>query len=176
MRTVLIVAQSLDGVITQHDTPGTAWTSSADKAWFRACLRDFDASVMGRVTFEEIREQLLKNTDASRSRMVLTRSPARFSADARPRELEFSSEAPPAIAARLIELGRQNCAILGGTQVHDEFLRHQLIDEIWTTIEPRLFGAGTPLVKATHDVRLKLTDHQRLPDSDSLLLKYLVQR
>jgi dihydrofolate reductase len=35
MRLTLIAAQSLDGFITRHDTPGSDFVSDADRAFFR---------------------------------------------------------------------------------------------------------------------------------------------
>jgi dihydrofolate reductase len=176
MRFVLIVAQTLDGRITRHDVAGTDWTSPADKAWFRHCLREFDSSVMGRVTYEVSKVFILQNITGRRRRLILTGSPAQFAADHRENQLEFTAESPREIADRLSQAGCQNCAILGGTRVHDEFLQAGLVDEIWTTLEPQLFGTGTPLLQTPHDIRLTLIDHHRLDDSDSLLLKYRVQR
>jgi len=176
MRIVLIAAQSLDGFITKHDLPGTAWTSAADKAWFRRSLPQFDANVMGRVTYETIRTHLLSDLDPSRFRVVLTSSPDRFASDAQPEILEFSAESAANIATTLKNSGRHNCAILGGTRVHDDFLQAGLVDEIWATIEPKLFGIGTPVVKLPQDISLTLIDHQRLAASDSVLLKYRVRR
>jgi dihydrofolate reductase len=174
MHTVLIVAQSLDGFITRHDQPGTEWTSNADKKWFRECLSPFDASVLGRVTYETSRASFLKQLDTSRSRVVMTRSPERFQADAQPPALVFTSESAKQIVQRLTAEGRKHCAILGGTQVHDAFFQAGLVDEMWTTVEPRIFGAGTALCAVPHDVKLRLDRHDRLPDSDSVLLRYHV--
>ncbi|MCF3649764.1 dihydrofolate reductase family protein [Synoicihabitans lomoniglobus] len=176
MRLVLIVAQSLDGFITRHDDPGVAWASAADQKWFRSCLSEFDCSVTGRATYEVIRDVVLAAKPNGRRRIVMTRQPERFSADIRPGLLEFSAAEPPSIVASLAASGGKNCAVLGGAQVHDAFLHAGLVDEIWTTIEPRIFGQGTPLVGRRHDLSLTLRDHQRLPDSDSIVLRYTVQR
>ena len=51
MQLVLIAAQSLDGFITRHDEPGTAFTSPADQTHFRTVLQNFDCSVMGAETY-----------------------------------------------------------------------------------------------------------------------------
>ena len=176
MRTVLIVAQSLDGYITQHDRPGTDWTSPADKKWFRTCLAPFDASVMGRVTYEVSRDHILAHLSPHRCRVVMTQSPELFRSDAQPPTLEFSAETAAQLVQRLSAMGRKQCAILGGTKIHDAFFAAGLVDEVWATVEPKVFGTGTPLTSLPHDVSLRLESHERLPDSNSVLLRYTVVR
>ncbi len=178
MHCVLIVAQSLDGFITRHETPGTAWASAADQAWFRRCLSEFDASVMGRVTYEVAREQIHAslNTGTTRRRIIMTRTPDRFAAATVPGRLDFSAATAHEIHANLTAAGHQRCALLGGAQVHDAFLAAGLVNEIRVTIEPRIFGRGTPVVQARHDLNLRLHDQTRLDDSDSIVLRYEVIR
>ena len=176
MRTVLIAAQSLDGFIARHDEAGVAWASAADQSWFRQCLREFDCQVMGRATYETVRATILPKRPHAVQRLVMTRSPAQWQADAMPGALEFTAESAAAICDRLARQGRQACAILGGGHVHDAFLAAHLVDELWITIEPRIFGQGTPLVHTRHDLKLDLIAHTRLDDSDSLVLRYHLNR
>lgn len=176
MRTVLIVAQSLDGFITFHQTPGVDWTSSADKSWFRESLKQFDASIMGRTTYESVRKIIQSDLRPSHLRVAMTRNPAKFADEAKPDCLFFSDKSAGFIVDQLQNAGHQNCAVLGGAQVHDAFLAANLVDEIWVTIEPRIFGQGTPLVQLAHDISLSLIDSRRLDLSDSMLLRYKVSR
>jgi dihydrofolate reductase len=176
MRTVLIAAQSLDGFITRHDSPGVAWASAADQAWFRLSMVQFDCCVMGRATYETVREAILERRNDGRRRIVMSRQPAAFSEDAVPGALDFSAAAPAQIVANFATHGRQACAILGGAQVHDAFLTSNLVDELWITVEPRLFGQGTPLIHAKLDLSLRLIDQRRLDASDSMVLRYAINR
>jgi dihydrofolate reductase len=50
------------------------------------------------------------------------------------------------------------------------------VDEIWLTVEPLLFGGGTPLLAARVDVRLALLASERLNAAGTLLLRYRVVR
>jgi riboflavin biosynthesis pyrimidine reductase len=108
-------------------------------------------------------------------RVIMTRSSGRYSADAVPGRLEFTQAAPQAIADDLRTRGFRHCALLGGSQVHSLFLAAGLVDEIWLTVEPALFGAGTPLLAHEADVRLELDATEKLGAS-TLLLKYRVLR
>jgi dihydrofolate reductase len=174
MRVTLIAVQSLDGFITRHDSPGAGFASAADRAHFRAALREFDCGVLGRRTYEAARADGAFASPARR-RVVLTRMPEKFAAMAVPGALEFTAETPAAIVARLRAEGCRACALLGGAETHSLFLAAGLVDEIWLTVEARLFGGGTPLLAGPTDVRLRLLAHEPLGD-DALLLKYAVAR
>lgn len=175
MQIILIAAQSLDGFITRHEVPGTAFTSEADKRYFREVLAQFDASVCGGNTYRVDRAIFLGTLRPGRRRVVLTRQPEAFAADARPAQLEFTDETPAAVVARLRGLGHTRCALLGGSQIHQLFLEAGLVDEVWLTLEPRFFGRGIPLISGQVDVNLSLLSHELL-GGDSLLLKYRVRK
>jgi dihydrofolate reductase len=171
MRIVLIAAQSVDGFIARHDEPGTAFASEADQAHFRAALAQCDSEIMGATTYLVARAAILGHATDTRIRIVVTRDPGKFAGDAAAGRLEFTSETPAALVARLRAQGRKRCALLGGSQIHSLFLDAGLADELWLTVEPRLFGGGVPLLGARADLKLRLLSHERLGD-DGLLLKY----
>jgi dihydrofolate reductase len=175
MRVTLIAAQSLDGFITKHATPGSDFASAADHAHLRSALTTFDCSVMGAETYRAARTQIRERMTSVRLRTVLTRTPEKFTADTVTGLLEFSSAEPRQLLANLSARGLSRCALLGGAQVHSLFLNAQLVDELWITVEPRLFGTGTSLLGQVVDIRLKLLSEERLAP-DTLLLKYEVLR
>ncbi len=172
---VLIAAQSLDGFITRHAEPGTAFTSSEDKAYFHTALAGFEAGIFGGETYRVSRDVIRTNRSGLRLRVVLTRSPEQFAADALPGALEFTTAEPAAIVADLTARGVRRCALLGGSQAHSRFLAAGLVDEVWLTIEPRLFGGGTPLLAGPTDIRLRLEAVERL-GPHGLILKYRTTR
>ena len=171
MHVTLLAAQSLDGFITQHQFPGSGFTSEADKSHFRAALSRFDCSIMGGETFRVSRELILSRLTSQRLRLVLTRDPAAFAKDARPGLLEFTQLGAPEMLAQLESRGYQRCALLGGAQLHSMFLEANLVDELWLTIEPVLFGQGTPFLSRKGEFRLSLFEQSHLSE-DVLLLKY----
>jgi dihydrofolate reductase len=173
MKVTLIAAQSLDGFITRHDQPGSAFTSEADKQHFPKSLRDFDCQIMGAETFRIWQRTSDEPIHPKRPQWVVTRNPAAFAGAARPGWLEFTDEAPEALLAKLEARGLQNCALLGGGKIHQLFLAAKRVDELWLTVEPLLFGCGTSLVAGPVDTRLRLLSSENLSDS-TLLLKYSV--
>ncbi len=176
MHVTLLAAQSLDGFITRQDTPGSGFTSPEDKAYFRRVLAGFDCSVTGGVTYRLSRDLHQASLVVQRLRMVLTRTPEQHAADTRPGTLEFTSEAPGQLLASLRARGFARCAVLGGAQVHSLFFAAGLIDEAWLTVEPVLFGGGTPLLATQASVQLELQSSEKLNAAGTLLLRYRVLR
>ncbi|HSY53692.1 MAG TPA: dihydrofolate reductase family protein [Opitutaceae bacterium] len=176
MHVTLLTAQSLDGFITRHDEPGSGFASPEDQTHFHAALADFDCCVMGSVTYRGARDLICASPATKRLRVVLTRTPADRAAEARPDSLEFSSDPPKKILTGLSARGYARCVLLGGAQVHGLFLAAGLVDEAWLTIEPVLFGGGTPLLAARVDVRLELLASEKLNAAGTLLLRYRVVR
>ncbi|HWZ95038.1 MAG TPA: dihydrofolate reductase family protein [Opitutaceae bacterium] len=176
MHVTLLTAQSLDGFITRHDAPGSGFASPEDQRHFHAALVGFDCSVMGGVTYRGARDLICTQPMAQRLRVVLTRTPADYVAEARPGLLEFTDDPPGKVIAGLRTRGFARCVLLGGAQVHGLFFVAGLVDEIWLTVEPVLFGGGTPLLAARVDVRLELLASEKLNATGTLLLRYRVVR
>src|SRR5690606_13743179 len=105
MRVTLIAAQSVDGFITRHDEPGTAFTSAADKAYFARVLAGFDCSVMGSTTYRTIRDMIRRPQAGQRRRVVLTRQPKLYEQERIAGLLEFTSDPPEAVIEALSQAG-----------------------------------------------------------------------
>jgi dihydrofolate reductase len=174
MDTVLIAVISLDGCLTRHDDPGaTGWASPADQAHFRAALAASDVFIMGSATYRDARDSIRANLKAEHRRIILSRSPAKFADDAVPGKLEFTSEDPRDLIARMRADGHRRCAVLGGGEVYNLFLGSGVVDELQLTLEPRVFGVGTRLAGTATpiDPTLSLVKVDHLSD-DTLLLTY----
>jgi dihydrofolate reductase len=66
--------------------------------------------------------------------------------------------------------------LVGGSQINAVFLKKKLINEIYLTIEPKIFGIGLPLAQGTlDDVHLELQNCTRLNAQGTLLLYYHVK-
>ena len=166
-----IVVMSLDGCLTRHEEPGTGFASTADHAFFQTALRTFDCSLLGRKTYEAGRESILRARDGSRLQMVLTSTPDRFVTEARADHLEFRNAATADVVRELAGRGRTRCALLGGARLYEEACARRLLDELWVTIEPAVFGTGIRMFGSPVDFHFELKDFERL-ESDTVLLKY----
>jgi dihydrofolate reductase len=171
MLIVGFVVMSLDGCLTRHDEPGTSFASPEDHRFFRAALQTFDSVLAGRRTYEASRTSPSWTRSDSRLRMILTSSPDRFTADARPGELEFHNASVETAVADLEGRGRQRCALLGGPCLFTDAARANLLDELWVTLEPLAFGQGARMFEGCVDFRFALASTESL-SANTLLLKY----
>jgi dihydrofolate reductase len=169
-----MMVTSLDGRITEGDKPGTAWASPEDQSIFHAHIAAYDCIVMGRKTYEAARSSI--KPDPRKQRVVMTRRPDLFAHEQRP-GLLFSADSPQAIVAQAKARGSTSLLLVGGAQVNVSFIDAGLVDELLITIEPLLFGNGTPLVDTLRrTVPLKLIHYEQLNDQGTLLARYLVQK
>ena|SRR3989338_1173986 len=166
---VFVVAVSIDGRITQGRKEGSTWTSKEDKVFFQSELNRADAVVMGRKTFLAI-----KRPFTSRNRIVFTHNTTSLQTGVCKDVVLFSGS-----EGRLFKLLNKKCwkrvAVVGGTSIYDWFLKRDIIDEIYLTIEPVIFGTGKPFVLNVLSItsRFRLKSVQKLNSSGTLLLHYL---
>ena len=67
--------------------------------------------------------------------------------------------------------------LAGGARVYSSFIKEGLVDEIYLTVEPVIFGQGKPLLAdGDSDVNLKLVSSKKLNKNGTLLLKYIVKK
>ena len=172
MKITMIQVQSLDGKLTKGDnTDVHSWSSDEDSTFFMSQLRDARLIVMGRKTFEAAKSKAVPGT----LRVVITSQPERFADRTVPGQLEFTSETPEELVARLESAGHNEMLLVGGGQVYGSFFAAHLVTDVYATIEPLLFGAGAEMFGNTMiDTQLELIEVTRLNDRGTLLLKYQV--
>lgn len=135
LRVIAIAAQTLDGFIARDSEQPANWSSREDKKSFAAATKDSGVVVMGRKTFDTIKKPL-----PSRLNLVLTSTPNKFVTI--PDLLEFVDDSPPEVIQGLKGRGFESVFVIGGAQTYTEFLKYQLLNELWITIEPLVFGEG----------------------------------
>ncbi len=174
MKIVGIVAASVDGCITRHDEDGVTFTSKADQQYFRKALKTFDVIILGSKTFEVSLEPIMENLIAGTERIVLTSNPSKYKQYEKSGKIRFTDSDPVEIIAALKEQGKKDCALVGGEKVYTSFFEKKLLDELWITIEPKMFGKGLRIVNTEVDLEMKLDDMTRLAEN-TILLKYTVK-
>ena len=173
MRVIGLAVISIDGFLTRHDETGVSFASAEDQELFRSTMYSCGATVMGRKTFESVRDRIVGDRGGRLLRTVMTRDPAAYSDLHREGALEFTSASPREIVSSLARRGYSSVAVLGGSEVYRAFAAVNLVTEWRITVEPRLFGTGTPLMAGTVDQRLTLEACRHL-NADTLLLRYRV--
>lgn len=171
MKVTLLAAISLDGFITKQDKPGSAFTSREDKRYFSQAVLDFDSLIFGAGNYRQSARWIQDHLRPEQLKVVLTRSPAQLADEQEAGKLEFTNESPRELVRKLDARGYQNVCLLGGGQIYGLFLAEGLVDELWLTLEPVLFGEGTKLAERKLDFRGELLSVEKLNPS-TLLLKY----
>lgn len=174
MKVTLVMVMSLDGRITKGKSSGTSgWASVEDQAVFRRLIDESDAVVMGSATYEAARPYI--NPTAAKPRIILTTSTEKFSDDAMTEGLVFTAASPREIVDQLSSQGHKRLLLAGGAETNARFLNDNVVDDIYVTIEPLLFGEGTaftaPLQTEQH---LELLETEKLNARGTLLLHYQI--
>jgi len=167
MRVILLMAITLDGKIAKHTTHAATWTSKADKKIFVQETKQAGAIIMGQTTYDTIGRPL-----PGRLNIVMNLKPDKTKNIAG--ELEFTNTPPKELLAELEERGFKSVIIGGGATINGLFLKAGLIDEIWLTIEPKVFGQGMSLFSgADVDLNLEFIEIKKL-DEDVMHVRYKV--
>ncbi len=169
MKVMMYAAISADGKIAEAtDQISTDWTSEADYKWFVKQTKDCGVMVMGRKTYETINRPL-----KGRLLYVMTRTPGDFKAP--DDTVVFTSMTPEEIVKDAKSRGYEKLALTGGSIVHTLFFNAGLVDEVFLTVEPVIFGHGVPLVSDQERVNLELIDFEKLGEQ-AMLLHYSVKK
>lgn len=169
MKTILIFVSTLDGKITRWGDPMIrSWSSRADQDQFDAMWNKTRVIIMGSGTYNPAP---LK-ANPKHLFIVLTRQPSMYESSNLPGLLEFTNQTPVQILKRF-ENDEKAVLVVGGSKIATSFLKEQLIDELWLTFEPKIFGAGTNLVTDEKlDIDLRLMSFEKINNQGTVLTKY----
>jgi dihydrofolate reductase len=162
---------SVDARITQGDTVKTSfWQSVEDGAVLKRLISRHQVVVMGSGTYKVVQTK----PNDHHLQVILTKNPAAYTDKVVPGSLEFVSMQPAQLVASLRQREYTSLLLLGGSS-NIPFLEAGLVDELYLTVEPALFGAGLPLVPAMPAaVPLRLIESKQLNRQGTLLLHYEV--
>ncbi|MBC7766473.1 dihydrofolate reductase [Arenimonas sp.] len=168
IKTYIIVAQTVDGKIARNSTHEADWTSRTDKKQFIELTKKSGVMVMGLNTFKTFPSPL-------KDRLHIVYSNHHDSEkDNIPGVVEYTKDSPSMLIQKLEERGFKEVAICGGTSVYTMFMKSGLVENIYLTIEPRLFGEGIGIFDQTLDVNMKLISVRVVNDENVLLLEYKI--
>ena len=166
MRIILAMVVSLDGKSTKADESPNLWASVEDHGFFNDLKKKIGVVIVGRKTYEAAGKP---HGDGIR-RIVMSRD----------------GPTPREVIADLENRGYKEALLVGGSEINGAFFsseggsasggRRKLINEIYLTIEPKIFGAGLPIAQGIlDDVHLELINVRQLNPQGTLLLHYHVK-
>ena len=172
MKKVLVFVASLDGKITRWgETHVKRWSSEEDKQYYKKTVDDSSLTVMGSSTFD-VESQKPTSTHHV---IVMTRTPAKYKDREIIGRLEFTNQTPAQLVAHYEKEGLKQMVIVGGAHIATSFFKEKLIDELWLTIEPKIFGTGGSFViNENLDIELKLLSVEKVNERGTLITKYTV--
>jgi dihydrofolate reductase len=172
MKTILIFVSSLDGKVTKWGEPNVrSWSSHQDQDYYKKVWNESRLIVMGSSTFNAD----TFNPSPDHQIIIMTSQPDRYKSFEVPGQMEFTNETPVELSSRFTIRGHQQMLVVGGPHVATSFLKEQLIDELWLTIEPKIFGMGENFATGIKlDIDLRLIQSEKVNDQGTLITKYAV--
>jgi dihydrofolate reductase len=172
MKNILIFVTTLDGKVTKWGEPlVSSWSSHQDQEYYKKIWNESRLIVMGSSTFDA---EIFKPS-ASHLIIVMTRHPEKYKSREISGQIEFTNETPVDLTSRFTIKGHQQMLVVGGPHIATSFLEEQLIDELWLTLEPKIFGIGDNFATgAKLDINLRLIDNEKVNDQGTLITKYAV--
>lgn len=184
---IAIAAITLDGKIAKNSKHMSDWTSKEDKIFMRTLLDKCDVIIVGNNTYMTALKPLSK-----RNCIVLTRgvnSPP-FKGGVARAARRGGEKIPPFycnpvktnLKKIIISKNYKKIAILGGAQTYTFCLQNNMLDELYLTVEPLVFGEGINLFTPSPSEgrvgerlqkhKFKLLSIKKLNKQGSLLLHY----
>ena len=169
MKVLLLAAMSADGFIgTDAAHRSLDWRSKEDASFFIAKTKEAGVIIMGSVTYKTFR---IKRAPPGRRLIVYTRNPESIVGE----DVEATDEPPRELLERLKKEGFDSVVIGGGATINKLFIDEGLVDELYLTIEPVLFGDGVDLLSGPVSARLEMLDLKKI-GNNTLLVHYRVTK
>lgn len=165
MKTIIYCAVTLNGKIAKSQNDPLDWTTKEDKKLFAVETKKAGVVVMGHNTFRSIGRPL-------KDRLNVVLASKDESRENLPGLLEYTCQTPKQVLETLESRSFKKVFVIGGSVINTLFLKENLIDEVWITLAPRIFGHGISLVTDEKlEKKLSLLSVRKLKE-DFLLLKY----
>lgn len=157
-----MMAMTLDGIIARDKTQNADWTSKADKKVFIEETKKHKAIIFGETTFEVMGAKPLPG----RFNLVLSLAPEKYQDREVPGLLEYFKGAPAEVVNHLESRGFSSAILGGGAGTNATFLKAGVVDEVWITIEPKIFGHGLNFTEGEElDIELELLEVKEVGDN-----------
>lgn len=170
MKTILIFVSTLDGKITKWGEPHVKlWSSHQDQDYYKKVWNESQLIVMGSNTFNAG-----SFPSSNPQLIIMSRRPDKYK-NLISGQIEFTNESPVELTDRFKRKGHKQMLVVGGPHVATSFLKEQLIDELWLTLEPKIFGTGGNFATDVKlDINLRLIHYEKVNKQGTLITKYVV--
>jgi len=162
MQTFIIAAVTADGYIAKDEKHSPfGWNSKEDRKRFIELTKKAGVVIMGSTTYATLPGMLKERVN-----IVYSHSKTFEGA-------ETTQKEPRELVHELEGRGFKEAAICGGSHVYTMFMKAKVVDRIFLTVEPILFGTGIRLFNEDLLVHLILVNAGQ-GENGSLLLEYKV--
>lgn len=155
MKVILVASITADGFIAKKSSQSSLdWTSREDTKFFIQKSKEAGYLIMGSKTFDTINTKHLPFKD--RTIVVLTRSKKfeQFSQE----EVRAESGSIQDICEKLNQEGVRELVLAGGSDIYTQFVKNNLVDEVFLTVEPVFFGEGIKLLNDEVELSMELIE------------------
>lgn len=179
MHTFIIAALSADGFLAdKQDQKSTNWTSKEDFAFFVKRTKQAGVCIMGSSTYKTIGHPL-----KDRTTIIYTKNSQRI-ANSLPlppvishlsSNIPYTTSLPPDQLINQLSGITNEIAVCGGSSIYTLFMQAKVVNTLYLTYEPILFGQGLPLFNTPFTHKLELVNSTPL-SSHTVLMEYKVPR
>lgn len=171
MKIILMMAMTADGKIARSSDHFPNWTSKEDKEMFAAVTKKHGVVIMGDKTFFTLPGPLPGRLNVV---FTLLKKPCLAGRQApQKKNVMWVKGSLKSVLTKLEKMGYRSVILGGGSFLNTQFLKKKLIDEVWLTIEPKIFGEGLGIFGGDFDVNLKLLSIEKI-NENSVVTKYKV--
>ena len=161
IKAFIIAAVTADGFIARDESHSAFWTGKDDKKRFVELTKRAGVVVMGSTTYKTLPRPLKERVN-----IVYTRDKTFEGA-------ETTQKAPLELLHELEGRGFKEVAICGGSKIYTMFMKAKVVDRVFLTIEPLVFGKGINLFTEDLQYRFNLVSASQA-ENGALLLEYKV--
>jgi len=164
---IMVAAVSIDGFIAPAGKQGSSWTSPEDKQFLHQILDTADVVIVGNTTYKIAKEPLSKRNCIILTKKVKdTKQPNKLSVYLNPKNVDLKTFIEQKKYRRVV--------VLGGAQAYSYCLEQKMVNEIYLTVEPVVFGRGLPLfrTKSLEISNWKVGAIEKLNKKGSILIHY----
>ena len=169
MKVFIIAALTTDGFIAKNPGQSTlTWRSKGDRQFFIAKTKEARVVVMGLNTAKTSKRPM-----PDRLNIIYAKSKEELPHWKEFDGWEITQKDPTSLIQEISERGYDQVAICGGSTIYTMFMQAGVVDTLYLTVEPVLFGQGMALFNKELNAKLQLISSEKLGDN-TILLEYAV--